>query len=284
MQHGDGVLQLHIRAPDQPSGVQEIAFRDEFQSPFQFKGGALHKELRSLVNHLEGHLIFMEQLRRLFLQGKEFVGAQIALVIGSSLSGQDGFPHFVSFVHAMCEALRSGSFREIVPSARVFGAVTIKIQLTSLHCKPQLVGWLAFGSPNTAVTDADLLVNQASWYHDETNTNLVARIKYYAGGLRNARIPVDINLITIYASGATTTCANTNITKPRIIQGTVALTAGAATSTGISPAFASTSSACCGCDDNTIIANRCSATLASTSSISVNGTGTDTVAYVCAGS
>ena len=105
VQHGDWVLQLHIGAPDQASGIQEVAFRDQAQSPFQLESRALHEQFGGLVHNLKGHLIFMEQVRRRFLQGKKFVGAQIALVVGGSLPGQDGLPHFFGFVHGVCEGL-----------------------------------------------------------------------------------------------------------------------------------------------------------------------------------
>lgn len=84
--------------------------------------------------------------------------------------------------------------------------------------------------------------------------------------------------------GTTTTCSNTVLTMPfKDAWGSVALTAGTATVTGISPAFSSTTTTQCSCEDTTAPLQACSAVPASTSSVTANGNGTDTVKWHCYG-
>lgn len=71
----------------------------------------------------------------------------------------------------------------------------------------QAGGRIAFGVPNSATTDADLLTNQASWYDDETNNQLKARIKYNGGGLHLATIPIDNGPYTASKYNTLTNCS-----------------------------------------------------------------------------
>lgn len=84
--------------------------------------------------------------------------------------------------------------------------------------------------------------------------------------------------------GTTTTCSNTVVANPlKNVWGTVTLAAGTATITGISPAFANTTTPQCSCEDTTSPLQACSAVLASTSSVTVNGNATDVDKYHCWG-
>jgi hypothetical protein len=83
--------------------------------------------------------------------------------------------------------------------------------------------------------------------------------------------------------GTTTTCSATNISATvKIVKGSVALSTGTATITGISPAFTSSSSFVCTGTDGTSAA-AVKIVNASSSSITITGTGTDTVNYICSG-
>ena len=83
--------------------------------------------------------------------------------------------------------------------------------------------------------------------------------------------------------GTTTTCANSIPTAPKFVYGQAPLVGGTATVTGISPAFTSTTSSNCACADLSGTTNGCKAIVASTTSITLNGNGTDTISYVCTG-
>lgn len=82
--------------------------------------------------------------------------------------------------------------------------------------------------------------------------------------------------------GTTTTCSATAQTGGRIQFGTVALTAGSAT-VGSLIAYTSTTSFRCTASDNTTGTLGANAVPASTTSITVTGTATDTVSYICVG-
>jgi hypothetical protein len=69
------------------------------QGPFQFKGRAFHEQLGSLVDDLKGHLVEVAQLLRLLLQCQKLIRAQVALIVGCSPAGKDGFPQVFCFVH-----------------------------------------------------------------------------------------------------------------------------------------------------------------------------------------
>ena len=100
----------------------------------------------------------------------------------------------------------------------------------------------------------------------------------------NATTGFQVNGTALVSScGTTTACSNTAVGTARTLTGSVALTSGTATVTGISPAFTSTSSFVCTCTDRAATPAACSVQNASTSSITVKGTGTDTVNYMCIG-
>jgi hypothetical protein len=89
---------------------------------------------------------------------------------------------------------------------------------------------------------------------------------------------------TVQDCGTTTTCSHAGLTGTQIVKGTAALTAGSTTVTGISPAFTSSTSFVCTANDNTTATNLANAKPASASSITLTGTGTDTIAFICVGS
>lgn len=100
----------------------------------------------------------------------------------------------------------------------------------------------------------------------------------------NATSGYQVNGTPVQSScGTTTTCANTAVPTGRMIYGSVALASGSATVTGISPAFTSTSSFLCTCTDRATTAAACSVQNASASSITLKGTSTDTINYICVG-
>jgi hypothetical protein len=83
--------------------------------------------------------------------------------------------------------------------------------------------------------------------------------------------------------GTTTTCSNTLQAAPlKWIEGKVTLAGGTATVTGV-PAYTSTSSGFCSCEDTTAPLQACEAHLATTTSVVANGNTTDTVEYSCRG-
>lgn len=81
--------------------------------------------------------------------------------------------------------------------------------------------------------------------------------------------------------GTTTTCSASTLSAPHALFGSVALTAGSAVVTGI-PAWTSTSTFVCTCQDASA-RNACGIANTSTTSITVSGTGTDTIGYQCSG-
>jgi hypothetical protein len=81
--------------------------------------------------------------------------------------------------------------------------------------------------------------------------------------------------------GNTTTCSGTAVTNPQVVIGRVTLAGGTATVTGL-PAFTSTSTFECTANDKTAL-RPVQVTLASSSSITLTGTGADVVAYSCIG-
>jgi len=86
----------------------------------------------------------------------------------------------------------------------------------------------------------------------------------------------------IFACGTTTTCAATAQAIGIIAHGTVTLTGGTATVASL-PTFTSTTSFQCTASDRTSITTGPNAVPASASSITVTGTGTDVIDYICAG-
>lgn len=83
--------------------------------------------------------------------------------------------------------------------------------------------------------------------------------------------------------GTTTTCANTSLTSPRIVTGKTTLSGGTATVSSISPVFASTTIMRCWAGDTTTATNLATAVPASTSSVTLTGTGTDVLEWGCSG-
>jgi hypothetical protein len=82
--------------------------------------------------------------------------------------------------------------------------------------------------------------------------------------------------------GTTTTCSASQIT-PMIVTGTVALSGGTATITGISPAYSSSSSFNVVANDTTTSSNVVKCVPASASSFTCTGTGTDVISYIASG-
>jgi hypothetical protein len=83
--------------------------------------------------------------------------------------------------------------------------------------------------------------------------------------------------------GTTGTCAASILTTPQIVKGTVALGTGAATVTGISPAFTSAATFSCVTEDVTDATKTSNAVPATASSINLVGTGADVISYQCVG-
>lgn len=105
-------------------------------------------------------------------------------------------------------------------------------------------------------------------------------------GARTVTLPdasITVPGTVVQGCGTTTTCSATNNSATsKMVYGSVALSAGTATVTGISPTFTSSSSFVCTATDVTA-ANATKVVNASSSSITITGTSTDTVNYVCAG-
>ena len=142
-----------------------------------------------------------------------------------------------------------------------------------------ILGWLTVtgGTPGTgrAAWAIDPNVPPA-WGATTPNT-----IK---GTTINATSGLQVNGISLVSScGNTNACANTALTSGRLISGSVALSSGSATVTGIAPAFTSSSTFICTCSDRATTPAACSVQNASSSSITLKGTGTDTINYVCVG-
>ena len=83
--------------------------------------------------------------------------------------------------------------------------------------------------------------------------------------------------------GTAAACSHTALTAANIIMGTVPLVTGTQTVTGFSPGFTSTSTFNCVTNDTTTITNPSKALPASATSITVTGTGTDVISYICSG-
>lgn len=83
--------------------------------------------------------------------------------------------------------------------------------------------------------------------------------------------------------GTTTTCSATALASAALVMGKVTLSGGTATVTGFNPGFTSTSSYVCFTNDITTIANPSKAVPATATSITVTGTGTDVINYICGG-
>jgi hypothetical protein len=86
------------------------------------------------------------------------------------------------------------------------------------------------------------------------------------------------------ACGTTTNCSASAVTGGQIVFGSVTLAHGEATVKGFSPAFKIADSFQCTASDKTTAANSANAVALSGNSILVRGTGSDVIAYLCAGS
>lgn len=87
----------------------------------------------------------------------------------------------------------------------------------------------------------------------------------------------------VQGCGTTTACSHSALTGGQIVFGQVALSAGLATVTGISPAFTMSTTFQCTASDRTTAGNAANAVPASTNSITVRGTSTDVISYICVG-
>jgi hypothetical protein len=96
-------------------------------------------------------------------------------------------------------------------------------------------------------------------------------------GLAVTSVPQKVN-----TCGTTTTCTNTLQTSPRLVWGTVTMSSGTATVTGMT-AFTSTSSYSCTCTDSSTTPAACSTQNTSTSSITVKGGTSSVIRYQCVG-
>jgi hypothetical protein len=86
----------------------------------------------------------------------------------------------------------------------------------------------------------------------------------------------------IYNCGSTSACGSTILTQTKLEFGSVPLSSGSATITGMS-AWTSTSSFGCTCADTATTPAACAVQNTSTSSITIKGTGSDVVTYTCEG-
>lgn len=84
----------------------------------------------------------------------------------------------------------------------------------------------------------------------------------------------------VYDCGASSSCSNTLATSPQIVFGSVGLSGGTATVSGISPGFP-TNYQCVGTDATA--ANAVKILVASPTSFTVTGTGSDVISYQCVG-
>src|SRR5208337_2057886 len=89
-QHAQGMVEYFVVAPQQPRRVPVVALVKAFPYSLQLPRRALNQQLRGLVSYLKGQLVGMQHFFRRLLQCEQFVGAQVALVIGGSSSRQNG--------------------------------------------------------------------------------------------------------------------------------------------------------------------------------------------------
>src|SRR5208282_765195 len=98
VKQADGRLNHLDGAADQARGVAVVGVLQRFEGTAEFESRSFQEQLRTLVYNQKSHLVWVQQLGGRFLQGEQFVGAQIALVVGRSLAGKNRFGEFV----AMC--------------------------------------------------------------------------------------------------------------------------------------------------------------------------------------
>lgn len=110
-----------------------------------------------------------------------------------------------------------------------------------------------------------------------TSGAMVLKVDPVADGINGT----NINLSKLYNTCQIgTSCVASQVDTPRILRGRTGLSGGTATVTGI-PAFVGTTDVACFGMDTTTPANTVSVTIASTTSITLTGTGTDAVNWVC---
>jgi hypothetical protein len=126
-----------------------------------------------------------------------------------------------------------------------------------------------------------LQFNGTNWHIVGAPLNTVCPVTLKVGASGSTISDTRELLQSVHSCGSTTTCANTANGSYREVFGTVTLSTGGATLTGIT-AFTSTSTFGCSCTDQTA-ANACKAVPASTTSVTFAGTGSDVLFYRCVG-
>jgi hypothetical protein len=144
-----------------------------------------------------------------------------------------------------------------------------------------VAGTYALGLPatGTAANLVDEATSSTVSGDVTTYSNTTGRVQD-SGTLLSSLAP-KTTVAIVNTCGTTTTCSNTAQASPRMVWGTVALTAGSAVITGMTTWTATTSFACTGTDRTAAAAVSIANT--STSSITITGTSTDTIAYQCVG-
>src|SRR5882672_127979 len=99
VQQRDRLLDHLIGAANQASRVEKVSLFDIRQRALQFEGGAFHQQFRGLMHHDERGLVFMKKLFRRFLESEQFIGAQIAFVVGRSFARKNRFSEIVLLCH-----------------------------------------------------------------------------------------------------------------------------------------------------------------------------------------
>src|SRR5208337_4317191 len=100
VKQADGRLNHLDGAADQARGVAVVGVLQRFEGTAEFESRSFQEQLRTLVYNQKSHLVWVQQLGGRFLQGEQFVGAQIALVVGRSLAGKNRFGEFVAMCHS----------------------------------------------------------------------------------------------------------------------------------------------------------------------------------------
>jgi hypothetical protein len=119
---------------------------------------------------------------------------------------------------------------------------------------------------------------------DYSPSRSMAAYSAFGNSTNAAGRPTTIPIGIAQYCGTTTTCADTVSTLRQTVYGHATLSTGTATETGFSPAFTSTATAECFANDRTDATKTASAVLASTSSVTLTGTGSDVIGYLCYGS
>ena len=99
VQQADGRIEQLHGAPNQAGGVAVIGVLNGIEGAAQFESRSLQQQLRTLMHDQEGHFVFMQKFFGRLLQREQFVGSQIALVVGRCLAGKNRFCEFVAMCH-----------------------------------------------------------------------------------------------------------------------------------------------------------------------------------------